>query len=204
MTNYKASAPYLKECLRTHKERTGEKQIPLSKRLGLFSQGALSQAANQTETNGNASLGIPAATVLFNDIGGDLYKYLPGLEKPKSAKDIKNHIEAVFYVMALSSPHPKVEHRISIPDMYKIGFTQDPDNRCDQLDKTHPEYRHNTIHKYRCKSLVIAKAIEVSVLDKFKKVRNGEYICAFEAEIICQITKASGIWDEDRVQKQEL
>ena len=77
MTNYKASAPYLKECLRTHKERTGEKQIPLSKRLGLFSQGALSQAANQTETNGNASLGIPAATVLFNDIGGDLYKYLP-------------------------------------------------------------------------------------------------------------------------------
>ena len=200
MNNLTLTAKYLKDCLYAHKTRTGEGQQSLASQLGC-SQGAISQANRQTETNGNMSLGVQTASRLFNIIGGDLYSYMPELEPPRSGKNKKNNQGAFVYVMAIYSPHPKVEQRVLIADMHKIGHTQDLESRACQLDATHPEYRHKLIAAFWCKNLTVAQGIEISLLDKYKQVRNSEYICTSEAEIIAQINKAASIWSNDRVQK---
>ena len=200
MNKLNVNPTYLKNCLSTYQKWSKETQQSLGTRLEI-TQGSISQALNQTETNGNASLGFETATKLFNMIGGDVYEYMPDLEKPKSANDRKNDKEAYFYICALASPHPKEEQRVPIPHMYKPGWTQNLDKRPSQLDATHTVYRHELIHGWLCKSVFAARALEMSVLDTFVLVRKGEYIFATEAEIIAQVDKAASIWSNDRVQK---
>ena len=203
MSNLTVGAKHLKSCLDTHKERTGEGQQSLASQLGC-TQGAISQASRQTETNGYKSLGVPQTIRLLNIIGGDIYSYMPEFVAPRSATDRKSDKVAYYYLMALASPHPKPEQRVDIPDMFKGGFSQHPHDRPCQLDATHPEYRHTLVYLFQCSNLFIAKALELSVLDKFVHVRNSEYICASEADILAHIAKAMEMWSNKRIQALPL